>query len=104
TILRDPHALVGARRITSPRMQQLFRQASAQTGFPAATLAAIAYLESFGDPLAESPAGPKGIMQFSEATARSAGLNVVRATRYRITSERTLVRRKGKKPMYRVVQ
>src|SRR5579863_7754784 len=104
TILRDPHALEGVRRITSPRMQQLFRQASAQSGFPASTLAAIAYLESFGDPMAESPAGPKGIMQFSEATARSAGLMVVRATRYRVTTEKTLIRRKGKKPLSKVVQ
>jgi hypothetical protein len=104
TILRDPHALAGARRIASPRLQQLFKQASAQSGFPASTLEAIAYLESFGDPLAESPAGPKGIMQFSEATARSAGLSIIRATRYRLTTDKTLVRRKGKKPLYKTVQ
>jgi soluble lytic murein transglycosylase-like protein len=104
TILRDPHALEGVRRITSPRLQKIFQQASAQSGFPASTLAAIAYLESFGDPLAESPAGPKGIMQFSEATARSAGLSILRATRYRITTEKTLVKRKGKKPLVKVVQ
>jgi soluble lytic murein transglycosylase-like protein len=104
TILRDPHALAGVKRITAPHLQQLFKQASEQTGFPATTLAAIAYLESFGDPLAESPAGPKGIMQFSEATARSAGLSVVRATRYRATTDKVLVRRKGKKPVYQTVQ
>jgi len=104
TILRDPHALAGVQRITAPRLQQLFKQASAQSGFPASTLAAIAYLESFGDPLAESPAGPKGIMQFSEGTARAAGLSVVRATRYRVTTEKTLVRRKGKKPLSKIVQ
>lgn len=104
TILRDPHALAGARRITSPHLQQLFKQASAQSGFPASTLAAIAYLESFGDPLAASPAGPRGIMQFSEGTARSAGLSVVYATRYHVTTDKTLVRRKGKKPLYKVVQ
>src|ERR1700722_7577352 len=103
TILRDPNALLGARRIASPHLQQLFKQASAQSGFPASTLAAIAYLESFGDPLAESPAGPKGIMQFSEATARSAGLAVVKATRYRTATDRALVRRKGKKPIYKAV-
>jgi hypothetical protein len=104
TILREPNALIGAQRIASPRLQQLFKQASAQTGFPASTLQAIAYLESFGDPRAESPAGPKGIMQFSEATARSAGLSVVSATRYRITTEKTVVRRKGRKPLYKTVQ
>jgi hypothetical protein len=43
-------------------------------------------------------------MQFSEATARSAGLSVVSATRYRITTEKTVVRRKGKKPLYKTVQ
>jgi hypothetical protein len=104
TILRDPHALAGVRRITAPRMQLLFKQAAAQSGFPASTLAAIAYLESFGDPLAESPAGPKGIMQFSEATARSAGLSILRATRYHVTTQKTLVRAKGKKPVYKTVQ
>lgn len=104
TILREPHALDGARRIASPRLQQLFRQASAQTGFPASTLSAIAYLESFGDPLAESPAGPRGIMQFSEPTARSAGLSIIRTTRYRMVTEKTVVRRKGKKPLYKTVQ
>ncbi len=104
TILREPNALVGAQRIASPHLQQIFRQASAQTGFPASTLQAIAYLESFGDPHAASPAGPKGIMQFSEATARSAGLSIVTATRYRVATEKTLVRRTGKKPIYRTVQ
>ena len=43
---------------------------------------AIAYLESWGDAKAESPAGPRGIMQISEATAHTMGLKVVHATRY----------------------
>ncbi len=109
TFSRDPpppHALAGAQRIASPHLQQIFRQASAQTGFPASTLAAIAYLESFGDPLAESPAGPKGIMQFSEATARSAGLSIVRA----LPAIALLLKRPSstvapaKKPIYKTVQ
>ncbi len=104
TILREPLALVGARRIFAPKLQSLFKQAAAQSGFPLETLRAISYLESFGDPNAQSPAGCKGIMQFSEATARGAGLSVIRATRYRTTTERTLVRRKGKKPLARTVQ
>jgi hypothetical protein len=104
TILREPNALIGAQRITSPHLQQIFRLAAAQSGFPASTLMAISYLESFGDPHAASPAGPKGIMQFSEATARSAGLSVVSTTRYRIMTEKTLVRRKGKKAVYKSVQ
>lgn len=81
-IMREPGALLGAQRITSPKLQKLFKSAAARSGFPASTLAAISYLESFGNPRAESPAGPKGIMQFSEATARSAGLKIVRVTRY----------------------
>ena len=64
----------------------------------------MAYLESWGDPNAVSPAGPKGIMQFSEATARAAGLRVVRITRFKIATERKLVRRKNGKPVYRVVR
>jgi hypothetical protein len=43
-------------------------------------------------------------MQFSEATARAAGLRVVRLTRFKITTERKLVRRKNDKPIYRVVR
>jgi hypothetical protein len=104
TILRDPHALEGVRRIVAPHLQQVFKQAADQSGFPLSTLQAIAYLESFGDPKAESPAGPKGIMQFSEPTARAAGLSIIRATRYRVTTERVLVRRKGQKPTYKTVQ
>ena len=104
TILRDPHALEGVRRITSPHLQQIFKQAAAQSGFPLSTLTAISFLESFGDPLAQSPAGCRGIMQFSEATARSAGLSIIRATRYRTATEKTLVRRKGQKPTYKTTQ
>lgn len=94
TILREPDALTGAQRICSPRLQKLFRAAEARSGFPASTLAAIAYLESFGDPKAQSPAGPLGIMQFSESTARAAGLRVVRVTRYHVKVSRQRVRTK----------
>lgn len=93
-IMREPEALAGAARVTSPKLQKLFRGAEAKSGFPASTVAAICYLESFGDPKAASPAGPKGIMQFSEATARSAGLQIVHATRYRTSSSLQQVRNK----------
>ena len=43
-------------------------------------------------------------MQFSEATARAAGLRVVRSTRFKIATERKLVRRKHSKPVYRTVR
>lgn len=102
-IMRDSQALPGAQRITSAGLQAIFRQASTRSGLPQSLIEAITYLESWGNPLAESPAGPKGIMQISEGTARAMGLRVVRATRYRKMKERVLVRRKGGKPRYKTV-
>ncbi|HYL78247.1 MAG TPA: transglycosylase SLT domain-containing protein [Bryobacteraceae bacterium] len=103
-IMRDPHATAGAERITGPRLAPIFRKAAAASGLPASLLSAVAYLESWGDSQAQSPAGPKGIMQFSEATARAAGLRVVRLTRFKMTTERKLVRRKSGRPVYKVVR
>ncbi len=94
SIMRDPQALQGAARITNPKMKKIFRDAANKSGMPANVISAVAYLESWGDPRAESPAGPKGIMQFSEATARRSGLKIVRATRYRVTSEKKRVKTK----------
>src|SRR5207302_501045 len=94
-IMREAQSVTGADRITSLKLKALFEAAEKKSGFPASTLAAISYLESWGLPTAESPAGPKGIMQISEATARSMGLKVVRATRYKITTQTKTVR--GKK-------
>ena len=62
TILRDPKALGGAERIYSPKLQKIFRSASAQSGLSSTFISSIAYLESWGVANAESPAGPKGIM------------------------------------------
>ncbi|HWB82525.1 MAG TPA: transglycosylase SLT domain-containing protein [Bryobacteraceae bacterium] len=105
SIMRDPQAVAGARRITgSASLQALFRSAAARTGLPQSLLEAIAYLESWGDARAESPAGPRGIMQISEGTARIMGLRVVHARRYRTTRERVLVKRRGRKPVYRTVR
>src|ERR1700684_562789 len=79
-ILRDPQALNGARRMaTNAKLQALFKAAGQRSGFPPALIEAISYLESWGDPKAESPSGPKGIMQISAATARSVVLEVVLA-------------------------
>jgi hypothetical protein len=103
-ILREPLSVPGARRITAdPKLQSLFRQAERQSGVPATLIEAIAYLESWGEARAESPAGPKGIMQISAATARTMGLRVVSSTRYRVSKERVLVSAKGKKPRYKTV-
>jgi hypothetical protein len=102
-IMREPQAVAGARRITSAKLQALFRSASRRSGIPAQVIEAVAYLESWGDASAESPDGPRGIMQISESTARIMGLKVVHATRYRIIRERVPIRSKSKKPRYRIV-
>src|SRR5689334_4654016 len=49
SILRDPLAVPGAKRITSPKLQAIFRTAAARSGLPVSLIEAIAYLESWGD-------------------------------------------------------
>src|SRR3954453_19736457 len=83
-IMRESQVLAGAKRITGPKLQALFKSAAASSGMPATVIESIAFLESWGDANAESPAGPRGIMQISGATAVSMGLKVSYATRYRI--------------------
>ena len=102
-ILRDPLAVPGAKRITSPHLQELFRAAAVRSGWPQSLIEAIAYLESWGDDKAQSPAGPRGIMQISAATAHVMGLRVIVNTRYKVSRERVLVSAKGKKPRYKTV-
>ena len=104
-ILRDPRALAGAERITGSHLSAIFRHAAEESGWPASLISAVAYLESWGDAEATSPAGPRGIMQFSEATARAAGLRIVRVTRFHVTTAHQLVRRKKNgKAVYRTVR
>jgi hypothetical protein len=103
-ILRDPRALAGAERVTSPKLKRIFEAASRRSGLPASFIAAVAYLESWGEAHAVSPAGPKGIMQFAQGTARIAGLKMVYAKRYRtVTVRRQVGKRKGK-PVYRTTR
>jgi hypothetical protein len=104
TIMRDPQALAGAQRIYNSGLQRLFREAERKSGFPAVTLEAIAYLESWGMANAESPAGPRGIMQISEATGRRMGLHIAYAVRHRVTKTKTAVRDKHGKLVYRTVR
>jgi hypothetical protein len=107
TIMRDPRATAGAERITGARLTPIFRRAADESGWPVSLISAVAYLESWGDAQAASPAGPRGIMQFSEATARAAGLRIVRTTRFQVTTSHELAPpRTGKKPgrsVYRTV-
>jgi soluble lytic murein transglycosylase-like protein len=102
-IMRDPEALAGAERITGARLAPIFRRAANASGWPVSLISAVAYLESWGDAQATSPAGPRGIMQFSEATARAAGLRVVRVTRFQVTTSHELVRKKNGRSVYRTV-
>jgi len=105
SIMREAQALPGAKRITSnTKLQALFRAASEHSGIPASLIEAIAYLESWGDAKAESPSGPRGIMQISHATAVSMGLKVVSATRYKTSREKVAVKnRKTGKTTYRAI-
>ncbi len=71
SIMREPMAVPGAKRVTTDRkLQALFQQASQRSGIPTSEIEAIAYLESWGDAKAESPSGPRGIMQIAYGTAR----------------------------------
>lgn len=103
SIMRDAQSVTGAQRITAPGLQAIFDRASERSGLPASLIEAIAYLESWGDPHAVSPTGPRGIMQITQATARSMGLRVHYATRYRVTNQRVAVRSKGR-VVYRTVR
>lgn len=104
SILRDPQSLPGAKRITSnPKLQVLFQAAGERSGLPPSLIEAISYLESWGDARAESPAGPRGIMQISAATARGIGLKVVVATRYHVTRDKVAYQTKRGATRYRTV-
>jgi hypothetical protein len=105
SIMREAQALPGAKRVTgNAKLQALFRSASAASGMPAAVIEAICYLESWGDPAAQSISGPRGIMQISAATATSMGLRVTYATRYKTARDKVPVKAKGKgKTAYRTV-
>ncbi|HUB83207.1 MAG TPA: lytic transglycosylase domain-containing protein [Bryobacteraceae bacterium] len=105
-IMREQEAIAGARRVTAPALQSIIRSAARSSGFPQSILEAIIYLESWGDANSPtSPAGAKGIMQITDATAKDMGLSVVHATRYHVTKERVLVksRNKSTKPRYKTI-
>ncbi len=103
-VMRDPEALDGARRITAPKLRKIFADAERRSGLPASLIASIAYLESWGNPKAQSPAGPKGMMQIAEGTARTMGLAVTRTNRYRVVRERVRSRTKSGKMVTRTVR
>jgi hypothetical protein len=105
SIMREAGALPGAKRVTgSAKLQALFRSSAATSGIPASVIEAICYLESWGDPNAQSVAGPRGIMQISGATAASMGLKVTFAKRFKTTREKVPVKVKGKTVMRAVTR
>ena len=57
------------------RYQPLLDAASARYGLPSGLLAAVAQVESGGNPTAVSPAGAQGLMQIMPATARGLGVD-----------------------------
>ena len=109
SIMREAQALPGAKRVTgNAKLQALFRSASTASGIPASVIEAICYLESWGDPNAQSITGPRGIMQISGATAASMDLKVTYATRYKTARDKVPVKVKAKgknkgKTIYRTV-
>jgi len=103
-IMREPQAIAGAETITGPRLASAFRRAADESGLPISLIMAMAYLESRGDAQATSPSGPRGLMQFSEATARAAGLRIVRTTRFQTITEHQIVRTKKGRTVSRKVR
>ena len=103
-IMREPLASQGAERIHGSGLQRLFRDAERKSGFPASVLQAMAYLESWGVANAESPAGPRGILQISEATGKRMGLRIVYATRRRTIKTKIAAPDKHGKLVYRTVR
>ena len=105
-IMRDPEALTGAERITAPDSSGSSNDASRQSGLPASFVAAIAYLESWGNAESgESGGTERASCRSRGRTARIMGLQMVYSTRYKISTEKKLVRkRKGAKPIWRTVR
>ncbi len=74
----------------APRFDDLVRAAAAREGLDPSLVRAVVRAESNFDPQAVSPAGAKGLMQLTDATARSLGVtdvfdpaqNVAAGTRY----------------------
>ena len=103
-IMREGQATAGAERIFSPGLQRLFHDAERRSGFPASVLQAMTYLESWGYAKAESPTGPRGILQMSETTARRMGLRVSYAVRHRTVKTKVATHDKHGKVVYRTVR
>src|SRR5258708_5869527 len=60
SIMREPLAVAGARRITSPKLQALFQTAAQRSGLPASLIQAGAFVSSWGVATARTPPRQKG--------------------------------------------
>jgi hypothetical protein len=90
-------AIEGAKRYHVAQITIAFQSgAEKKSGVSSSLIEAIAYLESWGDAKAESPAGLKGSCRSRAPLRAPMGLKVVTATRYKVSKERLLVPAKGK--------
>ena len=61
SIMREAEALAGAKRVVNnAKLQAIIRKSAAASGLPASLIEAICYLESWGDPRAQSATGTQG--------------------------------------------
>lgn len=74
-ILRRPAMVNSADNVLADYWEYIVKAGAAYNIDPW-TIAAILWLESQGNPNAESPTGPRGVMQFAAGTARDMGLIV----------------------------
>lgn len=62
-------------RLRLPRYEDIIKRYAETHDFDWRLIVAIIYQESHFDPLAASPAGPRGLMQLAEGTAREMGVD-----------------------------
>jgi hypothetical protein len=94
SLLRFPEALRAPARILNPGTWRIIERAARQYDLDPMLLAAMIFIESYGDPLAKSPTGPAGIAQLTRGSARELGLS---------TNKRIKVSASGKKTRYRTI-
>jgi|GEM_PF-5833894 len=94
-LLRRNLALEAPGRIFYPANWAMFQAAGAEYGADPYMIAALAFVESYGNPTARSPTGPLGIMQFTKARGQECGLRQY-ATRQRVEEEKLVWKGRGK--------
>jgi len=96
-LLRFPAAAQAPSRILEPKLWAIIDRAAEANNLDPMVLAAMIFIESYGDPLAKSPTGPAGIAQMTKASAKEMGLTTDRKIRVGTrTVTRTRMIGKGK--------